>query len=62
MKALCCSSHTTKTIRDENPILDEYRDALEECVKDPKCENPGFETRDLHDLLNRAKKYLMRRV
>jgi chitinase len=55
-RALCCVPHMTDTIQIENPVLDEYRDALDEYVKDPKCENHGFVTRDLHALSARAEK------
>lgn len=61
-RALCCVPHMTDIIQIENPVLDEYRDALDEYLKDPTCENPGFATRDVHPLSARAEKSSTRSV
>lgn len=49
-------------IQVEIPVLDEYRDALEEYLKDPTCEIPGFATRNVHPLSARAEKSSIRSV
>jgi hypothetical protein len=61
-RALCCVPHLTETIQTENPLVEEYRDAMEAYVKDPKCENPGFAGRDLHALSRREEKPEIRTV
>jgi chitinase len=61
-RALCCVPHLTETIQKENPLVEEYRDAMEAYVKDPKCENPGFAGRDLHALSRREEKPQIRTV
>ncbi|KAF2820809.1 glycoside hydrolase [Ophiobolus disseminans] len=55
-RALCCVPHMTDSVQVDNPKLEEYRNAMAAYVKDPKCDNPGFATRDLHALMGRAEK------
>jgi len=58
------SCRTSDSIQTEKPLLDEYRNALTEYMKDPKCENPGFvsQSRELHALSPRAEKSSTRAV
>ena len=53
-KALCCVPNISETIQIENPKLEEYRDALEEYIKDPRCSVPQtFGKRDSLSLIKR---------
>jgi chitinase len=57
-RALCCVPNMVDIIQVENPKLQEYRDALEEYTKAPRCEVPSpFSKRELHALGKREQKY-----
>ncbi|KAH4924798.1 hypothetical protein HBI70_096700 [Parastagonospora nodorum] len=57
-RALCCVPHMTDIIQVENPKLDEYRDALAEYIKSPRCEiQAPFSKRDSSSLVKREQKY-----
>ncbi|KAH5292828.1 hypothetical protein HBI11_188100 [Parastagonospora nodorum] len=57
-RALCCVPHMTDIIQVENPKLNEYRNSLEEYLKNPRCEVPEpFTKRSSPSLIKRAEKW-----
>lgn len=57
-KALCCVPNMVDVIQVENPKLDEYRDALEEYLKNPRCAVPEpFTKRSSPSLIKRKEKW-----
>jgi chitinase len=57
-RALCCVPHMVDVIQIENPKLQEYRDALSQYTKNPRCEvEAPFSKRDSFALIKREQKY-----
>ncbi|CAN9123838.1 unnamed protein product [Alternaria alternata] len=62
-KSQCCIASFSEQVEVENPLIEDYRDAMEEYVKDPTCKNPDtFVPRGLHSISKRDEKYTTKRA